>query len=131
MALIEWRDEFATGIGSIDHEHRELIGLINELHVRVDSENHKSAVLEFFGALHAGISSHFALEEVIMRDAQYDEYGAHKAEHEQLLDDIRDIMDDYDADADDEYCGALARYLEEWFMKHFGTMDARLHQILG
>jgi hemerythrin-like metal-binding protein len=131
MALIESRDGFATGIGSIEHEHRELIALINEIHDRVDSDNHKSAVLEFFGALHAGISSHFALEEVIMRAADYDEYDVHKAEHERLLDDIRDIMDAYDVATDDEYRGTLGQHLEDWFLKHFRTMDARLHRIIG
>ena len=131
MALIEWRDEFSTGIGSIDYEHRELIALINEIHGRVDSDHHTSAVLEFFGALHASISSHFALEEVIMRSASYDEYEAHKDEHERLLDDIRDIMDDYDNATDDEYRETLGKHLEDWFSEHFRTMDARLHRIVG
>ena len=29
MPLIEWQDEFKIGIPSIDHEHQELIALIN------------------------------------------------------------------------------------------------------
>ena len=131
MTLIEWRDEFSTGIGSIDHEHRELIALINEIHDKVDSDLHKSAVLEFFGALHASISSHFALEEVIMRAAGYDEYEAHKEEHERLLDDIRDIMDAYDTAEGNTYRDSLSGHLEEWFSEHFRTMDARLHRIIG
>lgn len=133
MALIEWRDEFATGIGSIDYEHRELIELINGLFERIERDDHKSAVLEFFGVLHARISSHFALEELIMRSAGYEEYEAHKAEHERLLDDIRDIMDDYDAGAAGgaEFRATLARNLEAWFVEHFRTMDARLHLLLG
>jgi hemerythrin len=131
MALIEWRDEFTTGIGSVDHEHRELIELINQLHERIESDHHKSAVLDFFGALHSRISSHFALEEVIMRDAGYDEYDAHKADHESLLDDIRDVMDDFDVADHAEYRDALTERLEAWFMNHFRTMDARLHGILG
>ena len=31
MKLIEWRDKFQLGIPAVDHEHRELINLINEL----------------------------------------------------------------------------------------------------
>ena len=131
MSLIEWRNEFTTGIGSIDHEHRELIELINELHDRIEADSHKSAVIEFFGMLHGRISSHFALEEVIMRSAGYDEYEAHKAEHERLLDDIRDIMDDYDAGAYADFGPALTKHLEAWFVEHFRTMDARLHGLLG
>ena len=30
MPLIEWRDEFNTGVAEVDHEHQELIALIND-----------------------------------------------------------------------------------------------------
>ena len=31
MTLIVWRQEFETGVADVDHEHRELIDLINDL----------------------------------------------------------------------------------------------------
>ena len=31
MTLIEWRKEFETGVVDVDHEHKELVGLINKL----------------------------------------------------------------------------------------------------
>jgi hemerythrin len=34
---IEWRDDFNIGIGSIDYEHRELIGLINMIFERLEA----------------------------------------------------------------------------------------------
>jgi hypothetical protein len=40
------------------------------------------------------ISAHFALEEG-HAGARLSEVGAHKADHELLLDDIRDIMDEH------------------------------------
>ena len=62
-----------------------------------------------------------------MRKHGYDEYEAHKAEHESLLDEIRDIMDETDAD----YSEALSRTVADWFVGHFKTKDARLHKKLG
>jgi len=53
-----------------------------------------AAVMDFLGELYARIAAHFALKEKIMRDNGYDEYHDHKADHERLLDDIRDLMDD-------------------------------------
>ena len=38
---------------------------------------------------------HFALEERIMRDSGYSEYEDHKDDHEELLDEIRDLMDGF------------------------------------
>ena len=65
-----------------------------------------------------------------MRDAGYEEYEEHKENHEDLLDEIRDLMDDFAADAE-----AGSRVLEErlslWFSKHFASFDARLHGKLG
>jgi hemerythrin len=39
-------------------------------------------------------SAHFALEERFMREHGYDQLALHKADHERLLDEIREIMDD-------------------------------------
>ena len=102
MALVEWRDEFRIGIESVDHEHRALIQLINDLHARVadggdGGEADREAVLDFLGEVNTKISSHFALEEKIMRERGYDEFAEHKADHERLLDGVRDIMDDYES----------------------------------
>jgi hemerythrin-like metal-binding protein len=76
-------------------------------------------------------SAHFALEERIMRERRYDQYADHKADHERLLDDIRDIMDRHEADAYFNYEVALVAELGDWFTGHFGTKDARLHKTIG
>jgi hypothetical protein len=66
-----------------------------------------------------------------MRDHAHDEYGPHKADHERLLDDIRDITDDHESDACFRYTDALAENLRAWFVNRFKTRDARLHRMLG
>lgn len=130
MALLQWNDAFSVGVAEVDHEHREMIELINELHATLVRDSTAPEVEEFLGEVHARIAAHFALEESVMRQKRYDELEAHKTDHEQLLDDIRDIMDAYDEDSHlDE--GALAARLSDWFSVHFRTHDARLHQRLG
>ena len=131
MPLIEWRKEFATGVAEVDHEHQELVELINELHDAVEQETSKARISEFLGEVFARISAHFALEETVMRKHRYDEYAEHKAEHEKLLDDIRDIMDDHERDEHFDYRNALALQVRDWFINHFKTKDARLHKKLG
>jgi hemerythrin len=131
MALIEWRNEFETGVAEVDHEHLELVGLINQLHAELGGETSKETVSRFLGEVFARISAHFALEETVMRKHRYDEYQAHKTEHEALLDEIRDIMDDYEAGAYTDAGHALATTVRDWFVNHFKTKDARLHRMLG
>ena len=127
MTLIEWKEQYSLGVPAIDHEHRELIDLINELYGTVTGSGTDATVVEFLGELYTRIAAHFALEEKIMRDNDYDEYLDHKTDHERLLDDIRDLMDDYE-DGDHVDVEGFGKRLDEWFSEHFRTRDARLHQ---
>ena len=130
MVLIEWKDEFCVGIPDVDHEHQEIINLINNLHDAMGGENATLSVMDFLGEIYSHVSAHFALEEKIMRTHKYDQYTEHKADHERLLDELRDIMDDYEENAyfsDKEFAGQV----ERWFTDHFKTKDARLHKHLG
>ena len=130
MALIPWREAFEIGIESVDHEHRELIDLINQLHDRLDRSAEPEIVAGFLGEIYARISAHFALEERVMRDLEYDDYADHKNDHEALLDDIRDIMDVFDEGGYVDLQKDLGGQLEAWFGGHFRTKDARLHTFL-
>jgi hemerythrin-like metal-binding protein len=131
MALVEWKDEFAVGVASVDHEHRQLIQLINDLHASLSNRPSKEAISLVLGEIHAKIAAHFALEERVMRERRYDKFEDHKSDHERLLDEIRDIMDRYEADSYFNYETALATELHDWFAIHFRTKDARLHKTLG
>jgi hemerythrin len=131
MSLIEWRDEFEIGIPSVDYEHRTLILMINKLHEKLAENADKSTVAEFLGEIHALVSAHFALEEKEMREMAYDDFEEHKEDHEELLDQIRDMMDDVEQDEGGAAMNALGSRLNDWFTKHFRTRDARLHGFLA
>jgi hemerythrin len=115
----------------MDHEHRQLIELIDDLMDKMGSTCTRDLAREFLGEIYARISAHFALEEKVMREVKYDQYGIHKADHEQLLDQIRDIMDQAVEEEGYCCCERLGRDLEDWFAVHFRTHDPRLHHQLG
>jgi hemerythrin len=129
MPLLQWKDRYSVGVEAVDHEHRELIDLINRLYEAWAHQDSPAAIENFFGDLYRGISAHFAFEERFMRERSYAHLAAHKTDHERLLDEIRDIMDDF-SDAP-EASRLLAAQLEAWFARHFETHDARLHKALG
>ncbi len=130
MALLHWKDEYSLGIDAVDHEHKELIDLINRLHDELSTEGAALSAEAFFGDLFKGISAHFALEERFMRERNYDHLTQHKADHERLLDEIRDMMDEFIGDRAVGSSDLSAR-LDAWFSRHFETHDARLHNALG
>ena len=130
MTLLEWKPAYALGIPSVDHEHQELIGMINEVYEHMSQEMDSEEIESCLEDIYAGIASHFALEERHMREAKYEEFEAHKDEHEDLLDQLVEMVDQF---IDNPQSGRenLKNSLADWFGNHFATFDARLHHSLG
>lgn len=126
MTLLIWKQDYSIGIKSVDAEHREMISLINATYDAIEDKSDAHAIEEFLGDINASITAHFALEERVMRRAGYDEYEAHKEDHEDLLDEIRELMDAC-VDAPEHGIKMLQERLSGWFGGHFSTFDARLH----
>jgi len=131
MSLIEWKDEFEIGIPSVDHEHRGMILMINKLHGKLAENNNRDTIVDFLGEIHALISAHFALEEKEMLEMAYDEFEEHKENHEDLLDQLRDMMDELEQDRTGDVMKDLGQRLNHWFTEHFRSRDARLHKFLA
>jgi hemerythrin len=131
VALLKFKDAYRTGVGSIDHEHEELIDLINELHGVLQAKEDKAEVEDVLGELHGKIGSHFALEEKVMRDMGYGEVDDHTEEHNKLLSEILDIADAVHHDENYDYMTRLEKEVQSWFTVHFAGMDARLNKILA
>ena len=128
MALIEWREEYCTGIKGVDFEHEQLIRQINSVYELIEDQADADLVIDSLGEIYGSISVHFALEEQMMKRHQYAAYPEHKADHERLLDEIRDITDEYESSLQlDE--GTFKRKLSDWFQLHFKTHDSRLHSL--
>lgn len=129
MPLLEWTDQFETGIGYIDYEHRRLVDLINRAGDSLAGAGPYDVVAECLGELYAQVCAHFALEERLMLAKNYELYDAHKADHEALLDEMRYMMDAYENGLC-ETCGTtLDDCLTAWFRKHFRIADSRLAQL--
>jgi len=131
MALIEWREEFCTGVPGVDYEHQELIREINSIYALVDDKADKENVIDGLGDIYGSISAHFALEEQMMEKHNYDHFKEHQADHERLLDDIRDITEEFEStdfgSATELDAEKFKQKLNDWFQIHFSTHDSRLH----
>ena len=128
MELIEWKNEFATGIPDIDCEHEQLIASINVFYSKVESAHDKGMLIDALDNIYGAIYSHFVLEEKLMEKYGYDEYLQHSQDHARLLDEIRDITLGLEhADGYDEK--ELKQKMNDWFSIHFKTHDARLHRL--
>ena len=132
MTLIRWRDEYRTGIPSVDEEHKELVELINALTMELRGDLHTIENIEnYLGEIHTKIAEHFALEERFMEDHSYSHYEAHKQDHERLLEELRHIMETFRHGSYLRFEQLLVQHLNDWFMVHFTTHDQLLHDEFG
>ena len=130
MAQIEWTPAFSIGNAAIDQEHELLIGQINRLYNQLSLPMDSMAIEAMLSDIQADISAHFALEELLMQEAGFEEFEIHKKDHERLLDQIQDMIFHF---TEDPVQGKelLANRMSDWFSHHFKGFDARLHNQLG
>ena len=126
MALIEWREEFKVGVASVDYEHESMIALINELHAKLAEDADKETVLDFLGEILAKISAHFALEEQAMREMRNPHYASHKAEHDEFLEEVTEVVASFGTSPGEDYMEAFAIRVKEWILIHITTTDRQL-----
>lgn len=129
MVLIEWREEFCTGIKGVDYEHEKLINQINSVYALVDKGADKQILVDSLGDIYGSISAHFALEEQMMQKLGYVHFEEHEADHHRLLNDIGDITESLEDSSElDE--PMFKQKLADWFQLHFKTHDSRLHKLV-
>ncbi len=126
MAILDWKDAYRTGSRSIDFEHQNLIVAINDLYEHAVSGG-RGSIAKALAEIHVLIEGHFALEEKIMRDQHYPAYIDHKKDHDRLLEEILDIMDDAEIEDPNATGPRLAERMGAWFGTHFATFDRDLH----
>lgn len=130
MTQIEWTPAYSIGNAAVDQEHQLLIKQINQLYDQFDLPMDSIAIEAMLADIQADISTHFALEELLMQEAGYAEFETHRQDHERLLDQIQDMIFHFTEDPDSGK-ELLASRMSDWFGHHFKGFDARLHNQLG
>ncbi|MCL2557950.1 MAG: bacteriohemerythrin [Treponema sp.] len=124
-ALVDWSGKYATQIGPIDRQHKDLVDLINRLY---DACRHGCEIdAAFKEAMHEMVEyvrRHFAAEIEFLEKIGYPDpaFSEHKRQHEALIKDILDAARSYGSG------GALvpnkfARTLRDWVLSHIAFYD--------
>jgi len=122
--FLEWRDEYSLGVEELDYEHKDLFNRLNELHQELRRDSDKDRVARCLGEIYARVNAHFALEENYMREQKYAGYDKHKSQHDNFLDDLREVSDRLiSSGIDPAEREALEIKLNTWVLGHFTTTD--------
>jgi hemerythrin-like metal-binding protein len=88
---MDWKAEYATGIGNIDHQHAHVVQLITQYEAMSETEMSAHAVHPLILRTRRFMEFHFSVEEALMRLLPYPDCEAHRAEHQIELKHIADI----------------------------------------
>jgi hemerythrin len=128
--LFKWDESFLIGIEELDHEHKVLIDDINRLHEELARHDQKSEIEKSLGDIYARMQAHFALEEHVMEEHEYEFFEEHKREHDELLDSYTEYMLQFLNDTGVSSSMSIEGTLKHWVMNHIITSDKKMSQMI-
>ena len=126
--MLEWMEEYATGVQLVDIQHRALIQQINRLEAMTKAEQVDPAeVGRLVGFLGNYIVSHFKFEENCMKRRSCPAYQANKQAHDQIVVEWTQFKVQYDSEgADQELLQKLLERTQAWIKHHILKIDLQL-----
>ena len=126
---VEWKDEYSVGLDSIDHQHKKLLSLINQLQTAVEYSTGEEFEREALDALVDYTKTHFTYEEGLMKDNGYPDYEPHKAQHEKMVKHVEEVLSEFEKDRDTAMTNAIA-FLKDWLINHINGTDKQYSKFL-
>lgn len=123
MALITWNDRFATGIPTVDDQHKTLFKTVNDFHEGLMTGRGREEMAKALEFLVDYTVKHFKTEEDFMQLHKYDAFSAHRAEHLLLLEEVATFKEQWTKNAASVRPMEVARFLGDWLTHHIQQMD--------
>lgn len=124
MAFIKWRDSYNTGVAQFDHEHHQLVELIDKMYVAIRDKSDKEVATQICNELVTYAAQHFGNEEQAMALGSYPELEEHKAEHTLM----KQKADSFQARIDNNFpdgATELYHFLRDWLTSHIQNCDKK------
>jgi hemerythrin len=118
-----WTPECDIGIQRFDQEHRQLAGLINQLHTLMVVKRDRAAADQLADQLLKMTRTHFASEEDLLAETEYEELESHRQQHSDLINELRDLHRQFKAGTLSAL--AMPNFLKKWLMEHIQNSDRR------
>ena len=129
MRVVQWNEALSVGDVQIDADHQELFGLLDQLRLAVRDGQAELMADGILSELVRRTEAHFRLEEQFMHRIHYAELSAHKAEHDKLLAQVRELHAKV-AEGDLKLSLSVFQFLYGWLARHIETKDKALAAVL-
>ena len=123
--LIWWTEKLATGIPSIDEEHKEIIDMLNMLHDAMSKKDVKEDISLVLTALAVYVRKHFSGEEAIMAKIGYPYLERQKKAHRVLVQKVQNLLQKHQR-GDSPSVRELVAFLRDWMVNHIEKEDLKI-----
>ncbi|MDJ0624213.1 MAG: bacteriohemerythrin [Desulfocapsaceae bacterium] len=129
MALIKWRDSYATGIPEMDDEHREIIDIINTLYEMIRDKKNYEELKNVYERMYNYSLNHFSHEEQILEESNYSGLAAQKEQHSRFAARLEEMKEQL-LSADESAIPEVYKFLREWWLQHIVEVDGQYGDVL-
>ena len=124
-----WNKKLETGDSHVDLQHQELFQLVTSLDIAIRDQD-MGKIEDIIVFLEHYVVDHFDAEEGIMKNAQFDGYDYHKAEHDMFEDMVHDMRRMFDTSpAKTHLIFAIRKFIDRLVI-HIRTVDIRIADIV-
>ncbi len=121
--VLIWEDRLRVGVDAIDRDHQKLVFLTNQIsYPTVDSYTLNAVIEEMIDYT----IYHFKREEAIMDVCGYPDLAEHRAAHDQLTKQVKDLSKKWNENHDTEVIDKLRLFLRDWLINHIAKVDTGL-----
>jgi hemerythrin len=125
MTLVEWNEKMSVGVSIIDDEHKNLLGMLNELYNAMVSKQSDEALGKVLDGLIAYTVYHFKHEEALFARTRYPAAAEHEKEHADLTKQVLDVQKQYREGASATLSTEVLNFLRKWLLAHILRSDKK------
>ncbi|MBQ7864113.1 MAG: bacteriohemerythrin [Lachnospiraceae bacterium] len=127
--MYEFKEEYVTGIASVDTEHKRLFEIADEAYQLTKEEflvDKYDQVRHILGELKEYALQHFEHEEAYMESINYKHMFIQKVQHDQFREKINDMNLEHLDENTDSMLEEILEYLTNWLINHILEHDKQI-----
>ena len=123
----KWDSSLESGYDKVDNQHRQLVGMVNNLIEASSSGKGDQAVLETLDFLTGYAVKHFSDEEQLQIDYEYPDYLNHKRIHDDFKVTVGELVQKVKTMGPTEVIiGEVSAIIGAWLLNHIKGDDFRM-----
>jgi len=117
-----WNDKLSVGVKVIDDDHKQLVGLANQLYDAIAAKRGKQELEAILNGLVDYTTFHFTREEELFAKTSYPDAARHKVQHDDLTRQVLQIQARYHAGSTALTLEVMV-FLKDWLYDHILGSD--------